>query len=63
MNRHDALQKGYIVKKHFISLDFDVIKLMDDGSHVNISADDSSSLVGSMAAIDLVVDVGTVELR
>jgi hypothetical protein len=60
---HDALQKGYIVEKHLITVDFDVIKLMNYGSNVYIAADDGSRDIRCLTSIDLVVDVRAKELR
>jgi hypothetical protein len=45
VKRHQALQKGYIVEKHLMTVDFDVVELMNDSSNVNVSADDCSAMV------------------
>lgn len=45
MKRHDALKKGYIVEEHFASVDFGIIKLVNDASQMNVAANDGSGLV------------------
>lgn len=54
---YDALQKGYIVEKHFMPINLNVIELMNDSSNMNVLANYRSRLIGCLTSIDLVVDV------
>lgn len=63
MKRHNALKEGYIVEQHFASVDFSIIKLVNDASQMNVAANDGSGLVGRLTSVDLIVNVGAVELR
>lgn len=60
---HDALEKGDIVEQHFVTLHFSVVILMNDASQMNVSADYRSGLIGRLATVNLIVNVGSIKLR
>lgn len=46
-----------------MAVDFNVVKLMNNGPDMNVAADDGPSLVGCLASVDLIMNVRPIELR
>lgn len=62
VTRDGAPKEGNIVEKDIMTLNFDVIWLLNDGMNMNIPTDDCSSVIRRLASIDLIVHVRSIEL-
>jgi hypothetical protein len=57
MTRGCASKEGNVVEKDFVALDFDVVRLVQNGANMNVPADGCAGVIGRLAPIHLVVDV------
>lgn len=62
MTRYGALEEGNIVEKDFMTFNFYIIWLMNYGTYMNISTDDSSSMIRCLTSIDLIMNVRSIEM-
>lgn len=63
MTRHRTLKEGNIVEKNFVTFHFDIVCLMNDGTHMNIPTYYRPSMVRCLTSIDLIVNICAIKMR
>lgn len=63
VRRHRTSEKRYVVKIHIRAIDFHIVVLMNDATHMNISTNYCASLICRLTSIHLIVNVRSIELR
>lgn len=62
MLRYRASKERHIVEIHVRAIDFNIVVLMDDATHMNVATNYRASLICRLTPIHLVVDVRSIEL-
>lgn len=63
VTRHRTLEEGNVVEKNFVTFHFDIVCLMNDGTHMNIPTDYRPSMIWCLTSIDLIVEIRSVKMR
>lgn len=63
MTWYCALEKGNVIEKYFMSIDFNIIRLMYDCTNMNVSTNYCTSMIWCLTSIHLIMNVWTIKLR